>query len=297
MSNCLTLNEAKLRVQAQLGVVWNADSHDRIWYGWDEATITGIATTYAATPEVLQRAVAKGINLIIARVAPNWIRPDFYLPASEELVNGASAYQAKVAYVAEHGLAVWQLAEHWDVGQSQARVRGLARALAWGDADGEGLFTATAPSLGELAIDVQQRLALQGMRVIGEARATIERVALIPGLASVAQVRQALEQGADTAIAGEPVEWEASPYFEDAIAAGLGRGIIFLGQQASMEPASGEMQYFTNDGNFNTTALIDANSGAVVERYQYDPYGKMTVLNGASGAEKDPNVAEWSPDA
>jgi len=64
-----------------------------------------------------------------------------------------------------------------------------------------------------------------------------------------------------------------------------------------MEPASGEMQYFTNDGNFNTTALIDANSGQVVERYQYDPYGKVTVLNGATGAEKDPNVTEWSPDA
>jgi len=65
----------------------------------------------------------------------------------------------------------------------------------------------------------------------------------------------------------------------------------------TMEPAAGEMQYFTNNGNFNTTALIDANSGGVVERYLYDPYGKVTVLNGASGAEKDPNVAEWSPDA
>jgi RHS repeat-associated protein len=65
----------------------------------------------------------------------------------------------------------------------------------------------------------------------------------------------------------------------------------------TMEPAAGEMQYFTNDGNFNTTALIDANSGQVVERYLYDPYGKVTVLNGASGAEKDPNVTEWSPDA
>ena len=65
----------------------------------------------------------------------------------------------------------------------------------------------------------------------------------------------------------------------------------------TMEPAAGEMQYFTNDGNFNTTALVDANSGGVVERYLYDPYGRVTVLNGAAGAEKDPNVAEWSPDA
>jgi RHS repeat-associated protein len=68
-------------------------------------------------------------------------------------------------------------------------------------------------------------------------------------------------------------------------------------RDGQIEPAAGEMQYFTNDGNFNTTALIDANSGAVVERYQYDPYGRPTVLNGASGAEKDPNVSEWTPDA
>ena len=31
----------------------------------------------------------------------------------------------------------------------------------------------------------------------------------------------------------------------------------------TMEPAAGEMQYFTNDGNFNTTALVDANSGSM----------------------------------
>jgi len=68
-------------------------------------------------------------------------------------------------------------------------------------------------------------------------------------------------------------------------------------RDGQIEPAAGEMQYFTNDGNFNTTALIDANSGQVVERYQYDPYGKVTVLNGASGAEKDPSVNEWTPDA
>jgi len=52
----------------------------------------------------------------------------------------------------------------------------------------------------------------------------------------------------------------------------------------TMEPAAGEMQYFTNDGNFNTTALVDANSGSVVERYLYDPYGKPAFLD-----------ANWSP--
>jgi RHS repeat-associated protein len=43
--------------------------------------------------------------------------------------------------------------------------------------------------------------------------------------------------------------------------------------------------YYTNDANFNVTALVDE-SGTVVERYAYDPYGERTVLD-----------ADWSTDA
>ena len=39
-----------------------------------------------------------------------------------------------------------------------------------------------------------------------------------------------------------------------------------------------ETLYYCNDANMNVTALIDT-SGAVVERYRYDPYGAVTVLN------------------
>ena len=35
--------------------------------------------------------------------------------------------------------------------------------------------------------------------------------------------------------------------------------------------------YYTTDANWNVTALVDAETGEVVERYMYDPYGKATV--------------------
>ena len=44
-----------------------------------------------------------------------------------------------------------------------------------------------------------------------------------------------------------------------------------------------EVLYYTTDANFNVTALVSA-SGAVVERYVYDAYGTVTVLN-----------VDWSP--
>ena len=55
--------------------------------------------------------------------------------------------------------------------------------------------------------------------------------------------------------------------------------------------------YYTHDAQFNTTALVTP-AGAVAERYGYDPYGQVTVLNGASGTDPDVTggVLEWSAD-
>jgi RHS repeat-associated protein len=44
----------------------------------------------------------------------------------------------------------------------------------------------------------------------------------------------------------------------------------------------------------NVTALVDTD-GDVVERYMYDPYGQVLVLNGADDA--DDQVSDWSEDA
>ena len=41
-----------------------------------------------------------------------------------------------------------------------------------------------------------------------------------------------------------------------------------------------EHLYYAQDANFNTTALVSA-AGTVVERYVYDPYGKVTIWNEA----------------
>jgi len=41
-----------------------------------------------------------------------------------------------------------------------------------------------------------------------------------------------------------------------------------------------EHLYYCQDANFNTTALLERSDGSVVERYTYDPYGKVTIHNG-----------------
>ena len=49
------------------------------------------------------------------------------------------------------------------------------------------------------------------------------------------------EPNVDVVICGEPVEWEASEYFEDLVAAEMAKGLILLGHEVSEEPGSGEV--------------------------------------------------------
>ncbi len=52
------------------------------------------------------------------------------------------------------------------------------------------------------------------------------------------------------------------------------------------------------DANYNVTSVLKkvGTAWGVCERYAYDPYGKVTVLNGTSGFEVDTGVSEWSED-
>jgi RHS repeat-associated protein len=44
-----------------------------------------------------------------------------------------------------------------------------------------------------------------------------------------------------------------------------------------------ERIYYLNDANFNVTALVDT-GGDAIERYLYEPYGELTVMDGSFGA-------------
>ncbi|MCI0460725.1 MAG: RHS repeat-associated core domain-containing protein [Gemmataceae bacterium] len=73
----------------------------------------------------------------------------------------------------------------------------------------------------------------------------------------------------------EQVEGEAeaqyvwSPVYVDAL--------VLRDRDSDGNGSLDERLYVLHDANFNVTALLDT-SGAVVERYVYDPYGKVTVL-------------------
>jgi RHS repeat-associated protein len=74
----------------------------------------------------------------------------------------------------------------------------------------------------------------------------------------------------------EQLVWH--PYYIDALAVRW--------YDADTNPASVTEQYAIHDANYNVTALVGT-TGTVLERYEYDPYGKLTVLTSTFTADGD----------
>ena len=95
----MTAGEVVDRIKRNLGAPWRENTYrDTFKSGTPETPVTGIATTVFASFDVIQRAVAAGLNLIIPHEVTFWNdRDDKSLVETDPLV-----YQQKLAYLVAH---------------------------------------------------------------------------------------------------------------------------------------------------------------------------------------------------
>ncbi|MBI3828859.1 MAG: hypothetical protein HY291_05050 [Planctomycetes bacterium] len=55
----------------------------------------------------------------------------------------------------------------------------------------------------------------------------------------------------------------------------------------------GSTKYYYHSNDLYSVAALTNSAGTVVERYKYDPYGKVTVLDASGTAKSDPNNSEY----
>jgi putative NIF3 family GTP cyclohydrolase 1 type 2 len=187
--------------------------------------IAGIATTFTATTDVLRRAAEAKRNLVLTCEPPWWTRKSV---AANPIV------RAKQDLVAKHNISVGLLR------RPDLQFAGLSKALGWTDPQGI-YFRRPSITFGALARDVAAKLHINAMRVIGDPAIRVSKVALTHGMITTPELAKVLQEPeVDAVVIGEPVEWEASPYFQDVIASGQKKGLIVLGLQASQEPGARE---------------------------------------------------------
>ena len=253
------------RIQKNVGVPWQSQRSDGfsdgILFGKPETSVTGIVTTYTPSLQVLKRAVGSGKNTIVCREAPFYSRgeraPLFWRngPAPpKQLTDNDAVCTAKREFISQNNLVIIRFFDNWDARTSDGQLRGLARALGWDQFhtpgkggtdpyDPENVYFELLPtSLTGLAQTVQAKLKIKAVRVIGAANSTVRKVALTHGLLLVSDAERILtEPSVDAVIAGDAVEWEAAPYFQDLVTARRTKGLLLIGDEASEDPGSGEV--------------------------------------------------------
>lgn len=189
----------------------------------DPATVVrGVATTAMATMDVLKRAVAAKANLVLT------YEPTFYSRAESARADDP-VYRAKKEFIEKNGMVVYRL-------RPKDMVTGLATALGWGLRRDEALCEISAASAEATVAHIRAKLALRGgLRVVGDRKAMVRRVLLMPGSMGPAAM-WARYGDVDMIVAGEVREWENTHYAADMFAAGEKRALVTIGRVVSEEP-------------------------------------------------------------
>jgi putative NIF3 family GTP cyclohydrolase 1 type 2 len=130
------------------------------------------------------------------------------------------------------------LSDHWRLRTPDPFAQGLAETLGWSKAAAgdPGHVSIAETSLDALVAHVKRSLSARGgMRIVGDPKQRIHKVAFLPGSTPI-QASIATLPGVDTIVAGEVREWETVEYVRDTVALGGKKSLILVGRVVSEDP-------------------------------------------------------------
>jgi len=234
----LRAGEAIARIQHRYAAAPPPNTVDTIKAGDPNTVVTGIATTFLDTMDVLREAVRRGDNLIITH------EPTFYNHLDDrKLFTDDPVYKEKLAFIEQHHLVVFRLHDEIHADATDHIMTGMYEALGWQGYPhppgrvGQYFVTIPPMTLEQIARTLEEKLQIKTLRVEGDPRLSISHVAFLPGAAGLEKQVFALQQpGVELLIAGEASEWETVEYVRDAAAQGRHTALILLGHEVSEEP-------------------------------------------------------------
>ena len=235
----ITAREIVAAIQSQVGVEWKKDTVDTFKAGNPDTPVTGIAVTMMATMDVLERASAKGLNLVITH------EPTFYahVDTPEGLPENDPVWAEKRSFIEKHSMVVWRFHDHWHMRKPDGIEAGMVHALGWEkfqSPDNQYLFVLPETTLKTLAQEVAKKLDSPVVRVVGNPEMKVTKIGFSPGAAGFVRESHALERDdVQVLLVGETREWETVEYAADAVTEGHNKALIVIGhipsEQAGME--------------------------------------------------------------
>ena len=247
-----TAREIVAAIQQHVGIPWMEKTVDTFKAGDPDTPMTGIATTMMATLDVLQRAAARGDNLVITH------EPTFYQHTDDRpdgMDPSDPVWAEKRAFIEKHGLVVWRFHDHWHRMNPDGILAGMVHEFGWEKYQNPSnpyLFTLPETTVAQLAAEAAKRLDTPAMRVVGKPDMKVTKIGLSPGFAGFVRETHALEMvNVEVLLVGETREWETVEYVDDAVAEGRRKALIVIGhvpsEQAGMDECARWLKTFVKD--------------------------------------------------
>jgi len=230
-----TADEVVEAIRSSVTLDWMQETVDTFKAGDPGTEVTGIATTFMATENVLKRAARDGYNLVITH------EPLFYYHYDDPDRYGqnVAVVENKKDYIQSQGLVVFRFHDHWHRTEPDGIIRGMMRSWGWEQYLVEGedrVFEIPERTLKELAAFFRKQYPGQVIRVVGNPDLEVSRVGFAPGASgSLMQVDLLKREDVQAVIGGEGNEWEAVEYTRDAVEQGAEKGLIYIGHASSEE--------------------------------------------------------------
>jgi len=229
----LTAGQVIDRIKANVGIPWRAQTVDNIIAGTADTPVKGIATTMMATLDVVKRAASAGKNMVITHESTFFSHQD----RTDNLQQDAT-YQHKLEFLNKNQMVVFHFHDHWHgLKPMDGIATGMIRELGWqknNDPQNFRQFTFPGIPLAKLAKELETKLKIRTMRVVGDPKLPIRRAmaswgncSLFPGVPFLSRPE------VDVLIIGETNEWELVEYAQDMISSGQKKALIVLGHVVS----------------------------------------------------------------
>ncbi len=234
-SSILTAGQVIERMKSNLNVPIPSQTVDKIITGNADMSVKGIGVAIMATLDVIERAKAKGLNMVITHEPTFYSQRDNLTQYQDDKV-----FQFKRDNLEKNDAIVYRLYDQWLARNPSGYVEGIMHQMGWEKnlvPANSNMFAFEGKTLLSLAKEIETKLNIKTLRVLGDPKMPVKRALIGYGNTSLEQGVQLISKDdADTIIIGEANEWDVNEYAIDTYSTGKNKAIIYLGHLNSDVP-------------------------------------------------------------
>jgi putative NIF3 family GTP cyclohydrolase 1 type 2 len=237
----MTCRDVVALIKKNIGVPWpdnDRSTRDVFKVGDPDTVVTGIASTWLCMFDVIKRAHAANLNMIITHEDTFWNDAD-----NVKDVQDNPLYKLKTDYCKRNNMVVWRIHDHQHGRTPDQVVVGELKKVGIIDENARmmsGVRVIPETTLAALVALIKKNTGAKAIRVVGDPNLKVTRIIVGPGYAYPRRTADV-----DVVIGGEAQEsdggFDDSSYVRDAVTLGLPKAQILLGHGVSEEPGAEEL--------------------------------------------------------